>query len=141
MKENPRVAAVIVAAGNSTRMSMGISKQLIPLLGLPAIGHTLLAFENAQSIQEVVVVCRKSDMSAIEDITEKLSITKLRGLALGGATRSESVEAGVRCVSEQTTHLAIHDGARALVSREEIDRVVSFAIEHRAATLAVPVTD
>lgn len=139
--KKPYVAAIIVSAGNSTRMSLSISKQLIPLLGISVIGRTLMAFENAQSISEIIVVCRDSDRAEIEEIAQSLSIGKLKGFASGGATRSDSVSGGVRALSDKVTHIAIHDGARALVTTNEIDRVVMSAIEHDAATLAVPVTD
>lgn len=139
--KKPYVAAVIVAAGNSTRMSLSVSKQLIPLLGISVIGRTLMAFEKAQSISEIVVVCRDGDRNEIEEIAHSLSIGKLKGFASGGSTRGESVSAGVGELSDKVTHIAIHDGARALVTSNEINDVVMSAIEHNAATLAVPVVD
>lgn len=139
--KEPFVTAVIVAAGNSTRMSCGISKQLIPLLGKPVIGYTLRAFEEAVSISEIVIVCRETDMQSIQEIADKENCTKVKAYVLGGATRSESVISGIIQASEKATHFAIHDGARALILPEDINKVVSSALRNKAAALAVPVTD
>ena len=57
-----KTTAVIVAAGSSTRMGGQISKQFISLNGTPTIVHTLKAFQKAQSIDSIVVVCRKTDI-------------------------------------------------------------------------------
>lgn len=141
MNNKTHVTAVIVAAGNSTRMKSEISKQFIRLLSKPVIAHTLSSFEKAQSIDEVVVVCREADKAHIKEIVKNEDITKVKAFTLGGATRSDSVAAGIEVASEQTTHFAIHDGARPLILPEDIDRVVEAGIKNKAAALAVPVTD
>lgn len=141
MEKNIHVTAVIVAAGNSTRMNATISKQFIPLHSKPVIAHTLRAFEASESISEVVIVCRDSDRAQIEDIVSQENFTKVAAYALGGATRSDSVTAGISASSERTTHFAIHDGARPLILPEDINRVVLAGINNGAAALAVPVTD
>lgn len=141
MTLKPYVTAVVVAAGNSTRMGSAVSKQFIPLLGKPVIGYTLRAFEDADCISEVVVVCRESDMPQIKEIAKAENCTKVKAFAVGGDTRSESVCAGISLASEETTHFAIHDGARPLVLCDDISKVVAEATECDAAALAVPVTD
>ncbi|MBQ8001147.1 MAG: 2-C-methyl-D-erythritol 4-phosphate cytidylyltransferase [Ruminococcus sp.] len=141
MNNNIHVTAVIVAAGNSTRMQGSISKQFIPLLSKPVIAHTLSAFEIANTISEVVIVCRECDRLQIEEIVAEESCKKVSSFALGGATRSESVTAGINAASADTTHFAIHDGARPLILPDDIDRVVCAGIENGAAALAIPVTD
>lgn len=141
MSKKPFVSAVIVAAGNSTRMSCNISKQLIPLLGKPTIAYTLKAFEEASSVDEVVVVCRKADMDAIGEIVKLEGFEKVKAFAVGGGNRSESVKNGVLAASSEATHFAIHDGARALITPQDINRVVSEAFVCSAATLGTPVTD
>ena len=134
------VSAVIVAAGNSTRMGFEISKQFIELKGEPVISHTLKAFENSDVIDSVVVVCRDSDRSQIESIIEEKGYKKVRGLASGGAERSDSVRNGIMVCDERTTHFAIHDGARPLISSVDIQKVVENALMTGAAALGTPVT-
>lgn len=135
------VSAVIVAAGSSTRMGTNGSKQLIPLLGEPAIAYTLRAFEQSTVISEIIVVCREDDMAAIHEIAGNNAIHKLSQLVKGGASRAESVKNGLAAVSAQAKYVAIHDGARPLISVEEISAVTEAAFRNEAATLGTPVTD
>lgn len=141
MEQKQFVTAIIVAAGNSTRMGSTTSKQFIPLLDKPAIYYTLTAFESADSIDEVVVVCRECDLKQIKDIVRDSGFGKVKAYAFGGATRCESVRNGITAASECADYFAIHDGARALVRACDIDAVVSAAVVCKAAALAVPVTD
>lgn len=141
MSEMPFVSAIIVAAGNSTRMSCYVSKQLIPLLGKPAISYTLKAFEDALSINEVIIVCRKVDMASLKDIVDEFGFKKVKCFVQGGSERSESVRNGIEAADDLATHYAIHDGARALITPADIDKVVSEAYICKAATLGTPVTD
>lgn len=137
--ERPVVAAVVVAAGSSTRM--GAPKQLIPLRGVPAIARTLMAFESAQLIDEIVIVARSEDMLPIYDICKAFEISRVTKILCGGASRQQSVFRGIVSVHETTQFFAIHDGARPLVSPPVIDRVVDAAFHAGAATAAVRVKD
>ena len=68
-KENKVVSAVIVSAGNSSRMG-GINKQFLEIKGIPVLVHTLSVFDKAECIDEIVVVTRESD---IEDVKSLIS--------------------------------------------------------------------
>ena len=118
--------AIIVAAGDSTRMGYKMSKQLIPLLGRPAIEYTLRAFQNCDMIQEIVVVARSQDINDIAQTA--FTFKKVMAVTAGGADRAASVRKGVHAASGCTTHYAIHDGARVLITPEEITRVMKAAL-------------
>lgn len=135
------VSAVIVAAGGSVRMGVADSKQFIPLLGHPAIEYTLRAFEKCYLIKEIVVVCREQDKDRIRTIADENGFTKVSSLVEGGASRAESVRNGIKAANDRAKYFAIHDGARPLITVEEIERVVEAAFETGAATLGVPVKD
>ena len=64
------VTALIVAAGGSTRMGTRKSKLLLDLKGMPVIARTLLAFENTDCIQEIVLVCRKEEREEMLEIAD-----------------------------------------------------------------------
>ncbi len=132
-------SAIIAASGNSTRMGMTISKQLIKLNGKPTLWHTLSAFENCDVIDEIVVVCRECDMDSIKLIAQEFK--KVTAVVTGGDTRAESVKNGVNATSENAQYFAIHDGARPLINPNDIKRVVERAYITNAATLGTPVTD
>lgn len=119
----------------------GVNKILLPLGDRLVIGVTMLAFQNCESISEIVIVAREQDIPAIKAEAEAAGITKLVACTIGGATRQESVINGIKCISKGTELVAIHDGARPLVKPEHIERVVKDASVFGGATLGVPVKD
>ena len=132
-------SAIIVAAGDSTRMGGRMSKQLIPLNGRPAIEYTIRAFQSCDLIDEIIIVARPQD---IDDIAHTaFAFRKVSTVTAGGRDRADSVRRGVQAASRRATHYAIHDGARILISEHEIRRVLTAAYECGAATLGTPVTD
>ena len=135
------VSAVIVAAGGSVRMGIADSKQFIPLLDKPAIEYTLKAFQKCYLIKEIVIVCREQDVDRINELVNQNGFTKVSKVVLGGSSRSASVRNGIKSANEKAKYFAIHDGARPLITVDEIERVVEAAFETGAATLGTSVTD
>ncbi len=135
------VSAVIVAAGGSVRMGIADSKQFIPLLSRPAIEYTLKAFQKCHFIKEIVIVCREQDNDRINKIVELNGFNKVSKLVKGGDSRADSVRNGIGACSENAKYYAIHDGARPLITVEEIERVVEAAFDTGAATLGTSVKD
>lgn len=136
----PAVCAVIVAAGSSRRMG-GENKLLMSLCGRPVLAHTLEAFERSRAVRDIVLVCREQDMETYRALAESSRITKLRTMVQGGATRTDSVLAGVSASPEDAALVAVHDGARPLVSDKVITDAVRAAAESGAAAPVVPVKD
>lgn len=134
-----KICAVIVAAGNSTRMqSGGASKLLMTINGEPVLRHTLKAFDRADCIDEIIVVTRACDFDSVREATQ--GIGKPIRLAEGGAARQDSVANGVRMCAD-ADYIAVHDGARPVIRPELIERVCLDAQKYGAATLAVSVKD
>ena len=79
---NRSFSAVILAGGMSTRMG-GVSKKQSLLLGLPAVVHTLLAFENAPSCSEILVVSREDECGLYTDYKTRFRLSKLKGAVPG----------------------------------------------------------
>ena len=135
------VSAIIVAAGGSTRMGTAGSKQFIPLLERPVIEYTLRAFQDCESISEIVVVSREQDAQQIKEIADNNGFSKVKAVVNGGDSRAHSVKNGIAAASSGAEYYAIHDGARPLITVEDIERVCEAAFETGAATLGTPVTD
>jgi len=135
-----KTSAVIVCAGNSTRMG-GVNKILLPLGGRKVIGVTMQAFQQCESITEIIIVARENDIPAIQEEAKAAGITKLSACTTGGATRQESVINGIRKISKEAELIAVHDGARPLVKPEHIEKVIKDASVFGGATLGVPVKD
>ena len=91
---SPRTAAIIVSAGNSTRMGGTVSKQFLTLCGKPVLAHTLLAFEQTKQIDEIVVVAKSDAIEAVWQLAEQYGIKKLTHVTSGGKTRAASVQRG-----------------------------------------------
>ncbi len=134
------VSAVIVSAGNSTRMG-GINKQLIQIDGMPVIARSIYAFEKSKIIDEIVVVTRESDVELIKNLVNDYGFKKVLTVVAGGETRQLSVYNGVINTSNNADIVVIHDGARPLVSDEVITKTVETAIEFGAAATGVKVKD
>ena len=137
----PATSAVIVAAGNSTRMGKGVSKQMLKLAGVPVLARTIHAFARSGYIDEIVIVSRPKDMQQISLFLNRYGIKKPVRLVAGGETRADSVKRGVEAISKKAKFVAIHDGARCLVTPEMIKKVLRAAYLHRAATAAYKVSD
>lgn len=135
----PHCSVVIVAAGSSERM--GSDKMLMTLGSKPVIIRTLMAFQKSPMVDDIVVVTRLEKIVAIADMIKLYDISKVTQVISGGATRVESSLAGVSAVRKGAKLIAIHDGARPLVSQELIERVIQGANEHISAVPAIPSTD
>ena len=133
-------SVVIVCAGNSTRMG-GVNKILLPLGDRLVIGVTMQAFQKCESVSEIVIVARESDIPAIKSEAEAAGITKLAACTTGGSTRQESVINGIKMISKEAELVAVHDGARPLVKPVHIEKVIRDASVFGGATLGVPVKD
>lgn len=137
---NPdKIAAVIAAGGSSSRM--GFDKLTAELCGLPVLLHTINAFEGCGLIDEIVVVTREEHIPALLADVKYQGFKKLRSIVKGGASRQQSVYAGVCACSADAQYVCIHDGARPLVTDAVIEAAVDAAIKHGAATAAVPAKD
>lgn len=125
-----RTAVIIVAAGRGSRIGGEVPKQWQMLAGKPVLAHTLAAFAGMQ----VLLVIDPGDRARAEALGVPL--------VTGGATRDASVLAGLQALEGTgVTHVLIHDGARPLVSRALIDRLIAALATHDGAVPALAVTD
>ena len=138
--QGPRCAAVVPAAGSSRRMG-GQDKILLPLEDIPVLMHTLRALSASERIQEIVVVTREDLIVPVGQLCRDCALDKVTKVLVGGATRADSVLIGVEEVSGRAELIAVHDGARPLVTVEVIDAAIRKAAECGAAAPAVPVKD
>lgn len=138
--QGPRCSAVVPAAGSSRRME-GQDKILLPLDDVPVLVHTLQALSASEYIQEIVVVTREDLIVPVGQLCRDCALDKVTKVLIGGATRADSVLAGVEEVSGRAELIAVHDGARPLVTVEVIDETIRKAAECGAAAPAVPVKD
>ncbi len=137
--KEPCCSAVIVAAGSSERM--GSDKLTALLGGIPVLARTLQVFEACPMVTEIVVVTRGDRIGEIADLCKEYGISKAAKVLAGGATRVESALVGVSEVRPTASLIAVHDGARPLVTVELIERTVRAAKQYYAAAPVIPSTD
>jgi len=131
--------AVIVAGGSGTRMGGALAKQFLPLAdGTPILVQTVRVFLALQNCQ-VIVVLPASDRAFWHNLAEKYHISDHK-IVPGGATRTQSVAAGMALVPSQAL-VAIHDGVRPFVTAALIEACFTAAKEYGATCAAVPSKD
>jgi len=129
------VGVVLLSAGVGKRMGASIPKQYIKLMGLEIALHSLDTF-LACDVAEIVIVCAEEWQHVFKDHLDRVGPTEVDvKFTAGGKERQDSVNNGLAKIDAPI--VAIHDGARPLVTKEEVERVVADAREHGAALLAV----
>ena len=138
------LTAIIVAAGTSQRM--GFDKLFADLGGRPVVAWSVAAFQACAEVDGIVLVTRPEKEPVFRELAQSEGWTKLRAILPGGAQRHLSVWNGLQTLSadEGTNagrYVAVHDGARPLVTPELIARCLDLARTASAACCAAPVTD
>lgn len=105
------------------------------------IVHTIQRFEQCGRIDAIVVVIARDHKDLFDRIRRDAGFSKLAAVVPGSLTRAGSVRNGLAAVDPGTNIVAVHDGARPLVTVDEIDRTVAAAEDAGAACLVGPVTD
>lgn len=139
MSNAAKVCAIIVAAGESSRMN-GIDKVLALLGGKPVLAWSIEALQQSPSIDRIVIVNSQKNLEPVRCLTAESKWTKVVEVCLGGKRRQDSVAAGLK-LFEFCDWILIHDGARPLITQDLIERGLEAAKETGAAIAAVPVVD
>ncbi len=136
----PFCSAVVPAAGSSERMG-GCDKLFELIDGVPVLALTLMALDSCKAISEIIIVTRESAILPVGDICRGYNISKAVKVIRGGKTRMDSVFLGLMEISPKADLVAIHDGARPLVTAELIYNAVNKAAQSGAAAPALQVVD
>ena len=134
MKDRTAFSSVVIVAGGSGSR-MGRPKQMLPLGGKPVLVRTIEAFTRVPAVRQIVVVTPPENQETLSHYFDKLTY------ALPGDTRMASVQNGVAQVDPAAEIIAVHDGARPLVTPACVSACLEAAAAYGAAVLAVPVKD
>ena len=137
--ENDGVPVIVEAGGSSTRM--GQNKQLIDFCGLHVLVRTLKAFQQCESISNIILVASSQTLLEYQNLCEKYMLSKVKDVVEGGKSRQESVLCGIKRLKTDDEFVLIHDGARPLVSSDVINRVIAGLETHSAVIPVVKVKD
>ncbi|MHC4923254.1 MAG: 2-C-methyl-D-erythritol 4-phosphate cytidylyltransferase [Planctomycetota bacterium] len=138
----PKIATVIVAAGEGTRLGAEGPKALVSLAGRPLFLHSLERLAAVEGVESQVVVVPPGHEDEVRgllaDDSERLRVS---AVVAGGAERRDSAAAGFAALPGDVEVVLVHDAARPLVQPEVAKRVAEAAAEHGAALPVVPVSD
>lgn len=129
----PEFAVVIPAAGSSSRFGGPRNKLLELIRGEAVIARTVKAFLQRGDVAQVIVPTALAELAGVLPKDSRVL------LCPGGETRAHSVLSGLNAVLPNIEWVAVHDGARPLVSQSLIDVTFSAAVAHGAAVPALPV--
>ena len=130
-----RAAAIVVAGGSGSRM--GKPKQFLPLSGSTVAEWSLKCFIDMTEIEAIVLVLGEE---SFKEHGERLSGGKVK-VVRAGSTRMGSVLNGFAAVPPGVDVVAVHDGARSLITPEIVRATLAEAVKSGAAVAAVPVKD
>jgi 2-C-methyl-D-erythritol 4-phosphate cytidylyltransferase len=120
---------------------MGKDKLFLKVAGKPVIAHTWGRFDEAEGIDEIIVVARAGMGKKFSALAKKFQFKKKFQIVTGGTERQDSVWNGLKVVPDDAEIVVIHDAARPCVSEELITATIKHADETGAAVAAHPVTD
>jgi len=131
-------AAIITAAGKSTRLKGNVSKQFINIYGKPILVHTLTVFQNSPEIKEIYVTVPDNYLNFYnKKIIKKYSFDKVKKLIVGGSSRQESVYNALREIPSSCRIILIHDGVRPLITTSEVDLIINKLIQENKSDFKI----
>ncbi|MEI8342595.1 MAG: 2-C-methyl-D-erythritol 4-phosphate cytidylyltransferase, partial [Verrucomicrobiota bacterium] len=120
---------------------MGSDKLFATLCGKPVIAHSIAAFDRSRDIRDIILVTREDRIGEMQAMVDAGKFRKVRKIIAGGEQRHFSVWNGLQAVESRTEFIAIHDGARPLVTPDIIHDCLVLAKKEGAACLASPIPD
>ncbi len=137
----PRFAVILPAAGRSRRFGDPWRKKVfIDLQGRPVWLRSAEAFLTHSDVIQTILCVAPEDLDWVREKFSAVLAFQNIEIVTGGAERADTVQAGLARVSPQAEYIAVHDAARPLVSRAEIDAVFAAAVANGAAILGTPLT-
>ncbi|MGD9604811.1 MAG: 2-C-methyl-D-erythritol 4-phosphate cytidylyltransferase [Bacilli bacterium] len=129
---------ILLMAGSGTRTGLSYNKMLYKINNRPLFMYSLDTFLSFQECSIVVLVVQANEQKLVQEAISDYDNRRIR-IVTGGAKRQDSVAFGMEVCQEEL--VLIHDGARPLIQREDINRLLEASTNHFACALAIPVTD
>ncbi|GBE41339.1 MAG TPA: 2-C-methyl-D-erythritol 4-phosphate cytidylyltransferase [Nitrospirae bacterium] len=142
-----RIVAIVPAAGLGKRFSSSVRKTFATLDGMPLLTHTLKRLNREPLITDIIPVLRGQDTKTGLDIAEEHKLDKVRWIAAGGPERQDSIYNGLRLLEEMgggvspDTLILVHDGARPVIPKGTIHRLISEVEGIDGAAPGVPANE
>lgn len=107
----------MLVGGTGQRVGLSIPKQLLKIAGKAVIEHTLSIFQQADSIDDIIVLMAPGYVPDVEKIVAKAGLTKVTRVIEGGSTRNETTERAIAALGEglaegEDRNVLFHDAVR-----------------------------
>ena len=132
-----KYGVIIVAGGSGSRMQSALPKQFMMLGSLPVVAHTINTFKEALPASDIVVVLPEEHIAMWKNLAARFDIAAHRVVA-GGKERFYSVKCGIDALAEDVELIAVHDGVRAMVTKQLIIRTL---LDAETAGASIPVIE
>ncbi|MCB4792736.1 MAG: 2-C-methyl-D-erythritol 4-phosphate cytidylyltransferase [Elusimicrobia bacterium] len=132
-----KAAVIIAAAGLSKRFGSKKPKQFLLLNKLPVFLWSVIAFLKIKEVKQIILVVPQDAVRILKKHEKKYGFT----LIAGGKERFDSVKNGLKALNRNIDIVAIHDGARPLISTDTIRNCLNAAKKYGAAIAALDITD
>ncbi len=132
--------ALIVAAGNGSRMNSEIPKQFLLLKNKPVLYYSIKAFLSAYDDTEIILVLPEEHIAKGQEIIDGYFDSSKFKITSGGRTRFHSVQKGLSLINDEAI-IFVHDGVRCFVTKDLITRCYDAAVEYGTAVPVIGLTD
>ncbi len=145
-----KAAALIMAGGSGERFAAASDrgadathapKQLAPLAGRAMIAWSADTLARSARVAHLVIALPVGTESDVRAVLSPDAAEKTHAFVAGGATRQESVFNALRALSDDATHVLIHDAARPCLSPSLVESVLDALSRHDAVVPVVAATD
>ena len=130
-----KTAAIVPAAGQGERLGPGMAKAFRTLGDRTLLQRAIDTLAATPGIDLIVVV---APADTVTDLQQSVSAAKPVSVVAGGATRQQSVEAGLAVLPKNVEFVLVHDAARALTPSSLHERVLEQLVE-KGANAVIPV--
>lgn len=131
---------IIVAAGSGSRFGAALPKQYCLMNGRPVLMHTIENMRVALPDSHIVLVLNKDFVDYWAELCEQYSFVSPR-VVVGGDSRWQSVKNAVDTIPREAEVITVHDGARPIVDRMMVERLIAALDGAPGAIPVVSVTD
>lgn len=138
--KNRHIYNIIAAAGSGTRFGAALPKQFCLLGDRPVLMHTIDNMRAAWPHSQFLLILNKDFVDYWAELCEKYSFTSPK-VVVGGDTRWQSVKNAIDVIPDDADVITVHDGARPIVNKLMVERLIKALDEAPGAIPVVPVTD
>lgn len=138
-----RVAVILVAAGDGTRLGQGIAKALVRIQGRTLLEHALNRILRVTNLSQIVVASHENHVEEFAEVGNQVigNLVKV-DYTPGGSSRQGSIYNALQKVSADTDIVLVHDAARCFAPTELFDRVAQAVSENGFGVVpALPIAD